>query len=494
MKNKLLIGFLIGLSIFLPIHFKANLNDIMQANISNPEEDLAISSLKSYKYEIVEQNEDVIYLSPGEEKEIDLTLKNTGESEWNLSKDSKNRFVLGTYLPRNHESLFYDSSSKDWKDATQIYIEDKDEKETIQTGETVDFSFSIKAPENPGFYRENFTPFVVGLKGLNNSIITFDIVVEGDFSESYNYSIVEKQEIKHIGTNNTKEIELTVENTGKVSWYQTSSFPIKLIIDDETDASLFKPVEGWESDEIIGNIIAKLEVKPGEMASFMFEITSPSEKGEYSLGTKLAIEELFIFPDSIVWDINVRDKIVALTFDDGYGEIGPFLDVLKEEDVKATFFMLGVVAQAKPDDMIRIVEEGHLLASHSYDHPDFRTLSEDSIKWQLDTTRDIMKGITGIDPYPYFRYPYGAHGDATDAVLAAEGWQYFHWTNGTGDYKFHEDSAHGREHVYYYATLNPPDKAVVLMHIISKSTLGTLPDIIDWYRDHDYAFVTVDEL
>lgn len=493
MKNKIFAGLLIGLSIFLPIHFKTNLNDIMQADISSSEEASTFSA-KSYKYEIVEQNTDIIYLSPGEEKDIDLSLKNTGESEWDLSADAENRFVLGTYLPRNRESLFYNDSSGEWKDATQIYIKDKDGKETISQNETVDFSFSIKAPENPGFYRENFTPFIVGLKGLNNSIITFDIVVEGDFSESYDYEIVEKKEIKHIGTNSTKEIELTIKNTGKVSWYQTASFPIKLIVDEDTDALLFKPLEGWESNEIIANIIAKLEVKPGEMASFIFEITSPAEKGEYEFGTKLAIEELFVFPEPIIWDINVRDKVVALTFDDGYGEIGPFLDILKEEDVKATFFMLGVVAQAKPDDMKRIVEEGHQLANHSYDHPDFRTLSEDSMKWQLDTTRDIMKEITGIDPYPYFRYPYGAHGNSSDAVLASEGWQYFNWTNGTGDYKFHEDSAHGREHVYYFATLNPPDKAIVLMHIISKSTLGTLPDIIDWYRDHDYAFVTVDEL
>ena len=156
--------------------------------------------------------------------------------------------------------------------------------------------------------------------------------------------------------------------------------------------------------------------------------------------------------------------------------------------------MLGCVAQQNPDAMRRIVNEGHLLASHSYCHPDFRTLSADQIRWQLSETRKIMQEITGYDVFPYFRYPYGAMNEKTHAVLKEEGWKYFHWTQSTGDYKHHGNTSEGRKQIFYYSTLNPPEQSIVLMHIISKSSLAILPEIIKWYRDHGYVFVTVDEL
>jgi peptidoglycan-N-acetylmuramic acid deacetylase len=246
----------------------------------------------------------------------------------------------------------------------------------------------------------------------------------------------------------------------------------------------------------VTGITGKTEILPGETANFVFNISAPSEKGSYEIGMKLAIQDFFEFTASepLIWGIDITTKVVALTFDDGYGDIDAFIDVLNEEGVKGTFFMLGYVAQANPEEMKRIVEEGHLLASHSVDHADFRTLGADSILWELNTTRDIMKEATGYDVYPYFRYPYGAHNSGNDAVLKDAGWKYFQWTNGTGDWKFHENTSYGRDYVYKYATLNPPDQAVVLMHVISQSTLAALPDIIDWYRDNGYTFVTVDEL
>jgi peptidoglycan/xylan/chitin deacetylase (PgdA/CDA1 family) len=145
--------------------------------------------------------------------------------------------------------------------------------------------------------------------------------------------------------------------------------------------------------------------------------------------------------------------------------------------------------------MKAIIESGHLLASHSYIHPNFNTLSTSEIRNQLNTTRDaIINSTGGYDPYPYFRYPGGDHSQRTDAVLAEDGWEFFHWTNGTGDFKYRANTSAGRSHILYYATAGAPDKAIVLLHTMSKSTLAVLPDIINWYRDRGYAFVTVDQL
>ncbi len=447
-----------------------------------------------YRYEITDQEEDTIFLKPGEEETLELTLKNKGVSQWDLRKNAKNSFVLSTYLPRNHESIFYDETLEEWEDAANITITDDDDETIILPDEETTFEFRIKAPETPGVYREHFAPKVKGIKGLNNQIITYNIVVEGNFQDSYKYEIVDKNDTETISLNGTKNIRFQVKNTGSVSWYTDGPYPIKLVVDGTSSTPLFYNEE-WESDTTIDSIIGDNIVEPDETAIFLFPITSTGTKGIFEAKASLALKDIYVFTqDPLTWNIDATDKMVALTFDDGYGNIQGFLDTLKAESVRATFFILGCVAEARPDDMKQIVQDGHLLASHSYNHPDFRTLGANSVRWQLDRTQDIFEEVVGIDVYPYFRYPYGAHNARSDTALTEDGWEWFHWTNGTGDWMYHANTAAGRNHVYTYATLNPPDKAIVLMHVISNSTLAVLPDIIDYYRTNGYAFVTVDEM
>jgi archaellum component FlaG (FlaF/FlaG flagellin family) len=229
------------------MQFAENLNKTLKVQTlyendteNDTEDDELFSLPERYKYEIVEQENNVIYLDSEETEEIELTLKNIGKSEWDLNENSENRFVLGTYLPRQRESVFYNSELEKWKDSTTIYVEDEDEKTTIEPGDTVTFNFEIKAPKVTGIYRENFAPMVTGIKGLNNTQIVFDIVVGEDFSESYDYEIVEKSEREAISLNGTKEIVLKIKNTGKVAWYSGNPFPVKLVTDNNTSAQLGK--------------------------------------------------------------------------------------------------------------------------------------------------------------------------------------------------------------------------------------------------------------
>lgn len=441
--------------------------------------DEALTLNERYSYKLIDQGEKIIYLETGEEKDITITLKNTGKSNWYLVDGASGQLVLSTYMPRSHESVFASKGMfSEWIDPSKIKIEDKDGKAIIEPQDTVTFSFEISAPEFAGVYKETFLPLVTNKKWINDSIISYDFVVEGDYSKSYKAERVdEKEEV--FSTNKEKQIKLELKNTGNVTWYNTSPFPLTLT----------------SSDKTINAIMVETRVAPNDTGTFLFDLTSGNDPETYELPLYLTITDLFkIEKNPVNLTIIVTNKRVALTFDDGYGDIGAFIDVLNEQGVRATFFMLGEVAQGQPENMKRIVNEGHLLANHSYNHPDFRTLSDSQIIWHLNETRTIMSEITGYDVYPYFRYPYGAKTAHTDAVLASQGWKWFHWTNGTGDYKHHENSAAGRQQVYFYATLNPPDQAVILMHIISKSTLAVIPDIVKWYRDHGYAFVTVDEL
>ncbi len=199
--------------------------------------------------------------------------------------------------------------------------------------------------------------------------------------------------------------------------------------------------------------------------------------------------------DIFVREKSKNEKFVAITIDDGWGgNIQGFLDVLKENRVKATFFMQGNEAEKQPELMKKIVEEGHLLANHSYDHPEFTTLTKDEILWELEEGRKAILEASGYDPYPYFRYPYGSNSTLSNQILAEQGWKSFYWTQNTWDWAFEEDTPEGREYIYQTAIQNAPQESIVLLHTHGGSSVGTLPDIIKWYRENGYSFVTVNQL
>lgn len=100
---------------------------------------------------------------------------------------------------------------------------------------------------------------------------------------------------------------------------------------------------------------------------------------------------------------------IALTFDDGpHPQYTPdLLDVLKELDVKATFFVIGYKAEQYPEIIKRIVGEGHTLGHHSYCHKNnFAWLSTQKVKEEIQKTIDLLESISGKKSI-YFRPPFG---------------------------------------------------------------------------------------
>jgi len=500
MKKTLLIGlFAAFLGGFL-LQLSSDQSDStqMQANVllsireEQEEDSQKWRTADRFKYELIDKGDEIIYLDPGEEKTLSLTIKNTGKSKWYFDEEIEQKLVLGVIAPTTGENFF---------DSSKLLIEDSDGKTAIAPSDSTTIEIPIKAPAAPGVYKEEVKPLINDLRWLsenNGEKITWYFVVGGDFTQSYAYENSEALQNSLnvvIPQNGLKEITLKLKNTGETSWYDSGPFPIKLVTEDERAVQNFMLTESVVAD------LQERVVNPGETGTFRFEITPPTtqaadENPSYTLPLKLSIPGLLTFATQpINLNITVSNKVVALTFDDGYGDINPFIDVLNEQGVRGTFFILGVVAQARPDEMKRIVNEGHLLANHSYDHPDFRGLSASEIRWQLDAGRQaIITATDGYDPYPYFRYPYGARNASTDSTLTNDGWYWYNWTNGTGDFNYHESTSAGRSHILYYATAYPPERAIVLMHIISRSTLAVLPDIIASYREKGYAFVTVDEL
>jgi peptidoglycan/xylan/chitin deacetylase (PgdA/CDA1 family) len=107
----------------------------------------------------------------------------------------------------------------------------------------------------------------------------------------------------------------------------------------------------------------------------------------------------------ILWS-GGEDDGVALTFDDGPDdELTPqVLDVLAARDLRATFLLIGERAQARPDLVRRIVEEGHVIGNHSWSHPSMARCSRDEVRDELRRTHDLLSTFAEVT---WFRPPRG---------------------------------------------------------------------------------------
>lgn len=192
-----------------------------------------------------------------------------------------------------------------------------------------------------------------------------------------------------------------------------------------------------------------------------------------------------------------RPGHVALTFDDGPDEQSTprFLTRLAELDVRATFFLLGMMCERYPSMARRIVDEGHEVAVHSWDHrnhlrhpPGRRTTD------QLARTADIIEAQSGIRPR-YFRPPYGALTAADLVAARGLGLQTVLWTAWGQDW---QRTCTPRS-VLQEVLSGDVDGGTVLLHDSDctsepgswRATLGALPGLVDWCRARDLELGTV---
>ncbi len=127
-------------------------------------------------------------------------------------------------------------------------------------------------------------------------------------------------------------------------------------------------------------------------------------------------------------------KLIALTFDDGpCKDTLRLLDGLKQRGVKATFFMLGSNAAAYPDIVKRAYEEGHQIASHTYDHSELTKLSDSQIQSQVTRTRNALNAAIGAKNAYIVRPPYGAYNQRVLDLLGAAA---IYWSVDSNDWRW----------------------------------------------------------
>ncbi|MBS6601608.1 MAG: polysaccharide deacetylase family protein [Clostridium sp.] len=195
------------------------------------------------------------------------------------------------------------------------------------------------------------------------------------------------------------------------------------------------------------------------------------------------------------------EKIIYLTFDDGPGGkiTKDTLDILKSENVKATFFLIGEQIKGQEDLVKRILEEGHSIGLHSMDHKKENLYSSDNnfLKEMLDSQK-IIEEVTG-EKINILRFPFGSN---NDTYHLKESLVNLLHENNLKIYDWNVDSTDGANPygnpctIVKNATKNKDKQEVILlMHCgyINKNSTIALPEVIKYYKDNGYTFKAINE-
>ncbi|MGE6630823.1 polysaccharide deacetylase family protein [Bacillus sp. NPDC077027] len=195
---------------------------------------------------------------------------------------------------------------------------------------------------------------------------------------------------------------------------------------------------------------------------------------------------------------NITDKTIFLTFDDGPSATSnQLLDVLKAQNVKATFFMLGPQIQEHSATVKRLHQEGHQLGLHGITHDVKRFYqNDDSPLKEMKADQNILAAITG--EYTHLvRTPYGSVPHLTDkqkAQLKKNGFVYWDWTIDSLDWKY--KSAKYVPEVLNQLDLldskHPKEPKIILMHD-QPATAKYLGSLITQLKKKEYTFAVIDE-
>ncbi|MFE1443706.1 polysaccharide deacetylase family protein [Streptomyces sp. NPDC058739] len=185
-----------------------------------------------------------------------------------------------------------------------------------------------------------------------------------------------------------------------------------------------------------------------------------------------------------------KAKCIALTFDAGPSENSPrLLDILRREQVPATFFLLGKRhIDTYPELVRRMADEGHELASHTWTHRILTDLEPDEIRAELTRPNEEIARLTGR-AVTLMRPPQGRTDDTVHEICRELGLSEVLWSVTAKDYKTN-DPALIRQRVLEQSSRD----GIILLHDIYPGTVPAVPGIIKDLKERGYVFVTVPQL
>lgn len=188
---------------------------------------------------------------------------------------------------------------------------------------------------------------------------------------------------------------------------------------------------------------------------------------------------------------NNDKKLIYLTFDLGYeaGYTSKILEVLKQNDVKATFFITAHYVNTQPDLVKQMIDEGHIVGNHTVNHKSMPTCSLDTIKKEVMDLHSAIYDKFGYE-MKFIRPPKGEYSERTVAYTNTLGYTSVMWSFAYDDW---DEAKQGRESYGKKKILdNLHNGEVMLLHATSKDNSNILDEVIKEIKNQGYEFRNID--
>lgn len=175
-----------------------------------------------------------------------------------------------------------------------------------------------------------------------------------------------------------------------------------------------------------------------------------------------------------------------LTFDEGYenGCTAGILDTLKEENVRAVFFVTYDYCKRNPELVKRMIDEGHTVGNHTWSHPSLPECSPDELYSELKLLHDYVHDEFGYDMY-VMRPPKGEFSERVLACAKELGYTTVLWSFAYPDWDV--NSQPDPEQAFNKITSKTHNGAVYLLHAVSETNAEILPRVINYWRNSGYT-------
>ena len=192
---------------------------------------------------------------------------------------------------------------------------------------------------------------------------------------------------------------------------------------------------------------------------------------------------------------DTSQPVIYLTFDAGYenGCTQQILDVLKEHQVPAAFFLVGNYLEKNADLVRRMVSEGHIVGNHTMHHPDMSKITDPAaFEKELKGLEDLYKQVTGEEMQKFYRPPQGIYSEANLKMARELGYKTVFWSLAYADWDNNAQPTKAQA----FSKLIPRihNGAVVLLHSTSQTNAQILDELLAQWKDMGYSFRPITDL
>lgn len=191
-----------------------------------------------------------------------------------------------------------------------------------------------------------------------------------------------------------------------------------------------------------------------------------------------------------VYSVETSEKTVAISFDAAWGadKTQGIIDILKQYNVSATFFLVGFWVDKYPELVKKIAENGFEIGNHSNTHPDFTKLNKEQMRLELETCINLIRKIIDVD-IKLFRSPFGAYNNTSIEVAQSLGMLTVQWDVDSLDWKGIKP-----KEICDRVLTRVKNGSIILFHNNSDYILDALPVVLDRLILRGYKVVNVGSL